>query len=68
MCRHCGIQVVTLGFLRDVNSHYYLIVYTLHVIPDINKYIINLYNLIANLESPYTSYSRFQFSKHLHLL
>ena len=36
--------------------------------PDTNNYIINLYNLITNLESPYTSYPRFQFSKHLHLL
>ena len=26
-----------------------------------------MYNLIANLESPYTSYPRFQFSKHIHL-
>ena len=26
-----------------------------------------MYNLIANLESPYTSCPRFQFSKHLHL-
>ena len=32
-----------------------------------NKNIIIFSNLIANFESPDTSYSRFQFSKHIHL-
>ena len=45
-----------------------LTIYSNYGILNINKYTINLYNLITNLKYPRTSYPRFQFSKHLHLL
>ena len=34
--------------------------------PNINKYIVNLWKLIAYLESTSMNYPGFQFSKHLH--
>ena len=34
--------------------------------PNINKYIVNLWKLIAYLESTFMNYPGFRFSKHLH--
>ena len=34
--------------------------------PNINKYIVNLWKVIAYLESTFMNYPGFQFSKHLH--
>ena len=35
--------------------------------PNINKYIVNLWKLIAYLESTFMNYPGFQISKHLHI-